>query len=353
MHIAQVLLSPRIGGAESLAADLAKYWATKDITSEILYLEPDGVARSKLWRAFALRKALIKSQADVVLSHSALPNIYTCLVAPRGIPVVNVLHSASDDFASIKLRLAERLLQQRRFAVVAVSKVQAERYEFYFGTRVLTVVIPNGVRDDLPFKETFPTRPQRVITMSRVASQKNPALWIATAKSLAESEADLELIWFGPVTAGSDLETLTSAHAASGEPGKFAGPTSDPQSKLLDSDIFFHPSSSEAHSIGILEAAAVGLPIVCSFDVSLTTPEGVASVTFDGPNGWTAAEAIRYVAGNWARSTSDRRTISILVRDAFGMKTCAEAYLAVFEKAVVRKSSSLLTPAENRANNAN
>ena len=48
MKIAQVLVSPRIGGAETLVASLATEWAEQNVQSTVIYLDPANRKRSRL-----------------------------------------------------------------------------------------------------------------------------------------------------------------------------------------------------------------------------------------------------------------------------------------------------------------
>jgi glycosyltransferase involved in cell wall biosynthesis len=334
VHIVQVLLSPRIGGAETLAAGLAIEWATRGVSSEVVYLDDDDKKNPRHVRVRRLRKSLRSMRPDVVVAHSALPNLYARLAAPRHIPIVVVLHSAGDDFDSLVMRSVERLLRARTRAVVGVSQAQLDQYTNRFGFKVPTSVIANGVRPDLPFKERHATTPRSVVTVARVALQKNPMLWIQTANDPAMRAAGLAFDWWGPVAPASEFEALVSEHAETGREGRFMGPTDNPGDILISADIYFHPSSMEAHSIGLLEAASVGLPIVCSFEVAQTVPAGTASAIFGGPDDVSATAAILNVINGWDQHTADRAEIAASTREQYGMRACSDEYLYLFSQVV-------------------
>ncbi|MBG6237084.1 glycosyltransferase involved in cell wall biosynthesis [Mycetocola sp. CAN_C7] len=334
MHIVQVLLSPRIGGAETLASELEKYWLEAEVTSTIIYLDQDDRKLSPWRRLYSLRRALQHSGADVVLSHSAIPSVYARIAAPASTPVIPVLHSAVDDFQSRPLRLAERALQMRTARVIAVSTEQANRYVGHFPSAPRPTWISNGIREDFPVKSEFPDSPRTVTTIARIAAQKQPRLWIETAASDEVVAAGLELSWWGPLTTESANDPEVSEHIKSSRPGKFMGPTTSPSEQLLETDIFFHPSANEAHSISVLEAAAVGLPIVCHDDIAVSMGHGLASATFGGPDGASPAQALADLVDNWPRSTLDRVTVAELVRAEFGMQHCSSRYLEVCREVV-------------------
>src|SRR5438105_6985634 len=103
MRIAEVLLRPTIGGAETLALTLADHWRRQGHEVTILYVDPYGSGGSQIARVRRLRKSLNEFDPDVVHSHSALPNIYARLSSRGRWPVVTVLHSASSDFSNRRL----------------------------------------------------------------------------------------------------------------------------------------------------------------------------------------------------------------------------------------------------------
>ena len=339
MLLVQVLLSPRIGGAESLADALSSEWLREGVSSNVIYLDDGHQKSSRLNRIIRLRRKLKSIRPDAIVAHSALPNIYSRLASPRRVPVIAVMHSASDDFASPFSRIIERALRLRHPQVVAVSDGQASSYVRHFPDLGVPRVIPNGIREDLPTKSTYAPAPRVVITMARVTHQKDPQLWVDTARILAQTDPDMSLVWWGPVTADPDISALVAEQKRSESPGRFLGPTSYVPDELLGADIFFHPSAKEAHSVAILEAAAVGLPIVCSSDVAATIHGDLVSIMFDPRSASSAASALSEVAANWARYTSDRTEVSRYVRSRFGMARCAATYLGLV-RSLLRVGSS-------------
>ncbi len=112
MRILQILLSPRIGGAETAANSLTSVWREHGHEVDTAFLDARGAAPVRRLRH--IREEVRAFRPDVIVSHSALPNIYARLAVRRSVaPVVCVLHSAARDFDDAKLRLAETLLRHR------------------------------------------------------------------------------------------------------------------------------------------------------------------------------------------------------------------------------------------------
>ncbi|MFT2706247.1 glycosyltransferase [Clavibacter zhangzhiyongii] len=330
MKILQLLLRPQIGGAETLVAGLATEWRRMGHDSELAYLDPEGEPTGRLARGRRLHRTMRANAPDLVVSHSALPNLYSSLVTPRRTPLLSVLHSATDDFASSLLRTAEAPSRRRGRTVVAVSRKQVDEYVAHFPRRPRPVLIPNGISDDLPRKAGAPSRPVRVITMARVAGQKEPELWLDVVERLSSLDPALEFSWAGPVLDSdpriarfrSDAGTRGFAHL-------LTGPSADVGAELAAADIYFHPSSREAHSIGILEAAAVGLPVVCSEDVAATLPSYVPAATFASGDPSSAVAAVRAAVDVYPAVLDAAQGTAERVRAEFSISATAIAYLRV------------------------
>lgn len=326
-RIAQVLLTPQIGGAETLAASLEMEWSRRGVTSKIFYLEKD-VPSGRAHRVRQLRRGLSSYRPNVVIAHSALPNVYARLAAPVRTRVITVMHSAGDDFESRSLRWAEPLLATRTDAVVAVSQAQYDRYIARFPRmRQRALIIPNGVPAALPQKVGYSDIPRRVVAMSRFAEQKNPALWLRAAELSATSGSDMQFDWWGPLADDEAIEQVVADARASSANVRICGPTGDPGSVLAAGDIFFHSSDREAHSVSILEAAAVGLPVICAQDVAQTLPRGLAFATFDTGDARSAANALRTTVANWDQAVAHATASRDGVREQYSSTKCASDYL--------------------------
>jgi glycosyltransferase involved in cell wall biosynthesis len=270
-----------------------------------------------------LRENISRLHPDAVVSHSALPNIYARIAAPFNTPIIPVLHSAGDDFSNWKYRLIERVLLVRSREVVAVSVPQAAVYSEHFPRASITV-IPNGIRDSLPEKGEYATVPTRVVTIARVADQKNPHMWIQVAEEL--SSLGMDAVWFGPFVEEALEDGRAIVDYAARNARRFPGATSHVGEELVQSDIVFHPSDREAHSVGLLEAAAVGVPIVCSEEVAQSLPPGLPAATFPAGNSIAAVAAIERVANDYAVFASNSRSMRWRVRDAYGSLRTADTY---------------------------
>lgn len=331
MRILQVLLSPRIGGAETLASELSKAWTARSVTNAIHFLDAyTSSQRSRLTRMVRMRHAISEFKPDIILSHTALPNLYSRLASPHGVSNVTVLHSSAKDFGSAKLRISEKLLTRRTRHVVGVGAQQITEYQHHFGTRIPTSIIPNGVRADLPSRLMATIEPQVVLTLARIANVKNPWLWAETANAMSAAYPGIEINWWGPAQT-EEMKDLVLDHKASKRAGNFQGPSHRPNDQLATADILFHPSDRESNGLSIVEAACVGLPVVCSDVVASVLPPELPLSTFEAGNPVSAAQALDDVICNYGAHAQASIANAGWVRELFGMEHCATLYLELFE----------------------
>lgn len=327
-RIVQVLLSSRVGGAEAVADTLEQEWDRLGVGSQIVHVDTLTTGRMRrLTRIVRLAGVIREMGAEAIVSHSAIPNAYARLVKPRGVPVATVLHSASDDYSSPRLRRAEHVLRRRTAHVVAVSSTQAEQYRGYFGASVPISVIPNGIADGYAVSLNPPSpEPRSVVTVARVARQKNPRLWLEVAQHLLQKHPNLTFTWYGPVADDPQIQDLVAR--AKDIPGvSFAGPSAQIPRLLAGSDIVFHPSDREAHSIAVLEAGASGVPLVCAQGIDGPIDQSFAAAHFAPGDAQDAAEALLRVIDDFPRTAQRARNLAPSVQTAASGSTMARKYL--------------------------
>jgi L-malate glycosyltransferase len=247
-------------------------------------------------------------------------------------PVVTVLHSASRDFDNLKLRTMERILSSRTALVVAVSQARSDEYVERFDSRVPIRVIPNGVRADLPQKREGTTVPRQIVTMARVNSQKDPRTWRDAALLVLAECGDLVFQWVGPASSDKDLQGVLSD--ASDTSIRFAGPTQYPGAVLEEADIYFHSALAEAHPLAVLEAAAVGLPIVCSNTVAKTIPEGLPAGVFTAGDPVDASRKLLHVVHDYPVAARHALAWRARIADDYSLARACAGYGEVLAQAL-------------------
>jgi glycosyltransferase involved in cell wall biosynthesis len=194
------------------------------------------------------------------------------LAAPR-VPVIYTPHgyAFAGYFQSSRERLAykliERALAPLATRVTCVCEAEA-RLARSIGPGARVRVVHNGIsrppagEPDARLVELGARGPViGALTLLRPGKGLETLLAAAPALLARHPHAQLAIVGEGP-----DLPEL-SRHARDlgvGDAVHFVGPTADPSSALRAMDIFVHPSWAEAFPYVILEAMALGRPIVAS-----------------------------------------------------------------------------------------
>jgi glycosyltransferase involved in cell wall biosynthesis len=265
--------------------------AALDVETVLVPLNDRLVSPSALT---ALGRALRRWQPAIVQSHGARANVYTRLAArPAGVPVVlSTVHNSLFDYEVAGWRragyvLAERLTSPLSYRIVAVSHAIAHdltaRYRI---DAARTVVIRNGI-DAWAFRPARPAAAvraelgiapaRRVIVMAgRMTPQKGWDVLLEAAARLAVVRADLTwlLVGDGPLHAA-----LARRAAELGVAARFTGARTDMADVLGCADVVVLASRSEGLPFTLLEAMALGKPVVA------TRVGGVPEVVEDGRSG--------------------------------------------------------------------
>lgn len=270
------------------------------------------------------------------------------VAAERGFPVVlrpegagatgDVAWQARGNFGA---RIARRCKDAD--AYVAISKpVRAELVAAgYDEARIHD--LPNGV--------PVPPRPwqrrpgwqdaPRAAFVGRLAPEKDLGTLVRAWPIVRESfpKARLALVGEGPERPA--LARLAGELGLGGDAFAMPGATQDVESELRASDLFVLPSTEEGMSIALLEAMAVGLPVVAS------AIPGNRRLVVDFKHGRLApprdpAALARTIVEQW--STFDRafhmtRAARGRVEQMFSIRAVARRHLQLFRELIARKRS--------------
>jgi glycosyltransferase involved in cell wall biosynthesis len=289
MRILHLVLAPRLSGAEVLAKDLAIHQKSCGETVAMASLLPQHAdftalhgeleAREvtcifpprpygRIGRLWWLRSVVRRFKPDVLLAHSTIPAFYA-RVLPLGVPVIYVMHSATNDFVHAKVRGIERLLSRRARAVIGVSENNVKEYIEAIGRHRMMQVIPNGVDTSRYF---YPTgvedggRPPQILQVGRYNSIKCHLQTVRAFAQICNTVPDLRLMLVGVVEDPSYFAAVQDLVRQLGLEQRVTvdGPRSNISQLLTESTVYTMPSLSEAHSIALLEALATGIPVVAN-----------------------------------------------------------------------------------------
>ncbi len=297
------------GGAARVATVLLNAWAARGETVNLLTMDdgkatpnytlhpaithrcldierpsPNAVAglMAVYKRIRILRKAIIETKPDVVISFMSRVNVTTLLaMKPYNIPV---LVSERTDPAQRSIGRVWEYLRNKTYAEADCVVMQTERSRHYFNESIQRriAVIANPLT--LPPEAATPrhesdSQERRVMALGSLRSEKGFGWLISAFAKAAANHPDWTLNIWGE---GGLRETLEAQVRSLGMEGRIflPGQTRQPFEKLRESDIFVLSSWVEGFPNALLEAMAMGLAVI-SFDCP-SGPSELIHPDYDG-----------------------------------------------------------------------
>jgi 1,2-diacylglycerol 3-alpha-glucosyltransferase len=299
------------------------------LPARVIFFDPED----RLIRGAALRNAadeLERRHWDIIHVHTPFRahQLGVRLGRRLGRPVVESYHTFFEEYAAHYLpwlpapvlRLAARRFSRQLCDHVDHLIIPTEQMADVlrrYGIATPHSVIPTGIHvdefaggDGARFRHLLGIAPEQptLVTVSRLAAEKNIAFLLEVAHALTTEFPDLAFIVAGE---GPDAERLRQRATAIGLRGvRFVG-NLDRSTTLLDcykaGDVFVFASPTETQGLVLLEAMALGVPIVS------TAVMGTATVLKDTRCARVSAPSVdefaRHVA-NLLRSPDERMNLA-------------------------------------------
>jgi glycosyltransferase involved in cell wall biosynthesis len=226
----------------------------------------------------ALRRLIRELQPDVVHAQSITAALASALAAPR-VPRLVTFHGIGEANA----RLAPFAIRAAAARVTAVSTAAADTLR----NRHLTPeveLLRSGI--DIAEMEGAAREPVllepaelRIVCVARHFASKGVDVLLRAFPRVLAARPDGRLVLVG---AGDDSDELVALATSLGIAGEthFAGPTMNAAPYLAAADVVVLPSRREGLPITLLEALALGRPVVAS------AVGGTPTIIHDGDTGW-------------------------------------------------------------------
>ena len=292
------------GGAQRVLSDMANYWAARSWRTTLVtwsgpelrdfYVLHSGVHRvwlhaqargafglgrihASISRILKLRRLLKASRPDAVLSFIDVSNIHTILAAV-GLGVRIVVSERTSPGVNLTVtqpwRALRRILYSWADVVVAQTRDAADWLEK--NCRVTAVVIPNSIRA-LP--GTACERGPLIVAVGRLSSEKGFDLLLRAFAQISADFPQWRLAIVGDGPQRQSLEQLSLELDLAGQ-AEMIGEVRDVEAWMARAGLFVHPSRREGFPNAVLEAMALGTPVVCA-----DCPSGPSDLIDDGVNG--------------------------------------------------------------------
>ncbi len=226
---------------------------------------------------FAIRKKLRKEKYDVVISMLTECDILVGLCRRFGLKFRHVCSERNDPTRRKPsyMRLLKKIYKRADLFVCQGKRV----YDYYDSVpENIKKVIPNPIDG-----ETLPERvaidSKRIVGIGRLNKQKNFPLLIKSFASLGEAFKDYRLDIYGEGPERKNLEELIESLNIK-DRVTLCGAQKNVKELISDSELFVMSSDYEGFPNALLEAMAIGLPVI-STDFST----GIASELIGNENG--------------------------------------------------------------------
>lgn len=269
------------GGAERVMTVLANYFDEKGYKVAFLVLQRsdttyalsdridlynwkqrksgDAIGQIKFIRSF-----MKQNPGAVFISFFTHQNLYSIL-ASAGLNVRIIVSERNDPEYSIHGR-TKKLLRSVLYASKMCDKIvfQTKGAGEYFSNKVQKkgVIIANPLKKGLPDRFNG-IRSKTIVSIGRFDKQKNYNMLIEAFAEFSKMHNDYKLILYGKGDLENEIKAKVNELGISAKV-EFAGFRQNVHELVLDSAMFVLTSNYEGLSNSMLEAMAIGLPVICT-----------------------------------------------------------------------------------------
>lgn len=209
-----------------------------------------------------IRKHMKKNKNAVFVSFFTHQNLYT-IIASVGLNVSVLVSERNHPLASCNGKFSSKI---RKFLYSSCwcKKIifQTEGAAEYFSGKIIdkSDIIPNPLKEGLPEPFTG-ERKHTVVSFGRFEPQKNYALLVKAFAKFVKNHSDYTLELYGKGHLENDLKTLAKELGIENKV-IFHGFCPTVHEKIIDAGMFVIPSNFEGLSNSMIEALAIGLPVI-------------------------------------------------------------------------------------------
>lgn len=283
-----------VGGAETVVRHLAEAIDRKRFNVTVCHLKHRGVIGDEIaklgidivgveggsegkvdyFTSLKLLKIIRARGIDVVHTHMthALVDASVCKMLKPSLKVIHTFHFGNYPHTENRVLLLERLFARVPTRLFAVGNQQRKQIleTFHFrDSRIATirngVVLPSGTGGDPAFRGKVGAEGKILIgTIATMIEQKGLRELVRVAKRLRDLGHDVVFVVVGEGHLRAELDRMRRDLGVEDSVIFTGWVTNAAEQAMPAFDIFFQPSLWEAMSMVILEAMAVGLPIVAT-----------------------------------------------------------------------------------------
>jgi len=218
--------------------------------------------------AVKLRRIIKKHKADIVHSHLYWATFLARLATPASVPLVTTIHSyiaSSVEYKKPVIRWIEKFTYRfHKTTMLAASQGALDEYFSYLKLKPYKAVCPYTFVDTRIFNtaaknDYSPGRILKVVSVGRLTIQKNHKYFIEAFSLMKDLPVELDIYGMGECH-----EELQELVRSTGARINLKGQVPNINELLKEYDLFTMSSLYEGFSLAVLEAMAIGLPVLLS-----------------------------------------------------------------------------------------
>lgn len=247
-----------------------EYSIPENIKKEYIILSENTNGENKtiriikwIWRVDKIRKEIKKYSPDIILSLAKPSTNLYLMLACSGLSTKIILSERSSPNFYPKSRLM-RKARNITYLLASGLVFQSESAKAYFSKNIQKkgIVIPNPLLPGLP-KVHYGKVNKRIITACRLSEEKNIPMLIKSFWLFKQKYPDYYLEIYGDGPCRKELEDLAISLNIQNKV-KFMGFEKNIHAKIAEGGIFVLTSNFEGLSNSMLEAMAIGIPVICT-----------------------------------------------------------------------------------------
>ncbi|MFZ4058014.1 MAG: glycosyltransferase family 4 protein [Ferruginibacter sp.] len=219
--------------------------------------------------AFQLRQIIKKHSAILVHSHLFWSTVVARLGTPRSVPLLTTIHAfvaSSVEYQPLKMRVVEKLTYlYRKSTIIAVAKGALEEYFRFIKVKPHKAIALYTFVDTEIFKATADTNKAysddifSLVTVGNLKGQKNHHFLLEAFKQLKNEPIHLDI--YGNGVLENELQQIIDEHQLKVH---LKGQVQNIQDRLMGYNLFVMSSHYEGFALSVLEAMALGMPLLLS-----------------------------------------------------------------------------------------
>ena len=224
----------------------------------------DEKSKDSLGQIRFIRTVMKRYPGATVLSFFTHQNLYT-IVASIGLKNRVIVSERNDPAYSIQGKL-KKIIRKFLYACRLCDGIvfQTSEAANYFSRKIQlkSVVIPNPMKRDLPHMYEG-VRKNTIVSFGRFEEQKNYEMLILAFSKFVAIYSDYKLFLYGK---GSQLDALikNTNQLKIADKVTFSGFSQNVHEEVIDAGMFVLSSNYEGLSNSMIEAMAIGLPVICT-----------------------------------------------------------------------------------------